>query len=420
MVKLKEQTKKASKTNKQDISAEEKDLRVALPESAISLGTDGFSQYMKGVGESRLLAKDEEQEIGREIETAMNNVAEALFQSRRARMAMVTFLKKALAEGKFDGQLVEKGKKGRNHLSARRLQNLIRKLEQGPEQKALNPLRHFRVSLELLQRVMGLARTIEKSKRAKKDRLNVLEKEKERLFAIINRLVQSNLKLVVSIAKSYYATGMTLLDLIQEGNMGLIKAAERFDYTRGYKFSTYATWWIKQAITRARMTQSRLIRLPVHVEDKLTKFKKLYHIENQAAGGTPSIEKIAKKMKIPIGEARKFLAVDAVPLSLQNTVGEDSEFMDFLEDEKAPKPQEKAESSLLRADIQKALGLLDEKEREIIVLRYGLIDGVPKTLEEIGVRFHLTRERIRQIEIQSLGKLGQAKKIQWMRDYIAH
>ncbi len=387
------------------------------PEQGVKFGRDGFSEYLKAIGEWKILTAKEEQSLGREIELAMDEVNGALFHSSKARAAMGVFLEEALREGKFDGQLIEKGKKGRNHLSEKRLLRLIRLLQVGPIPSAKNPLAPYRVGLELLQKVVTKAKQGAPLRGEEREEVHLLDVKRDRLISLISRLAQSNLRLVVSIAKNYYASSMTLLDLIQEGNIGLLKAAERFDYRRGYKFSTYATWWVKQAITRARMTQSRLIRLPVHLEDKLSQFKKLYRLQSQVRTGAASMEDIAKKLKTPLPEIQRLMDVDHEPLSLQAPVG-DAEIQHFLSDETAVKPEERAEVSLLKRDIQKALEILNDKEKRILKLRYGLEDGVPKTLEEVGSVFCLTRERIRQIEVRSLAKLANTERFYWLKEYL--
>ena len=386
-------------------------------EKVLKLGTDGFSQYLKALGEWKILTRKEEQEIARQIEDAMREVNEAILHSKRARASLCFLLSEAIREGKFDGQLIEKGKKGRMHLSARKLHYLIRKLKAGPKHGLPNPLNPYRVSLELLQKVMARAKQCMPLRGEEREEIKNLDLKRDRFISGIHRLVQSNLKLVVSVAKNYYASTMTMLDLIQEGNLGLFKAAERFDYRRGYKFSTYATWWVKQAINRARMTQARLIRLPVHVEDKLNQFKKLYRLQNQFSKGDPSLENIARKLKTPVAEIQKLMSVEHEPVSLQAPVG-DNEVQYFVSDELTPKPEERAEASLLKRDIKEALEILNEKEQKILKLRYGLDDGIPRTLEEVGNLFHLTRERIRQIEIHSLQKLARTKRLQWLKEYL--
>lgn len=393
------------------------DRKEGKEERTVTLGTDGFSEYLKAIGESKLLTRKEEQELAREIEQAMDEVGEALYHSKRARSTLIFLLEQAVQEGKFDGQLIEKGKKGRTHLSVQKLRYLIRVLKAGPRRYRRNPLHLYRVSLELLQKMFSQSKQFGLLRGEEREEMKHLDQKRDHFIASLNRLVQSNLKLVVSIAKNYYAPSMTMLDLIQEGNLGLLKAAERFDSNRGYKFSTYATWWVKQAITRARMTQARLIRLPVHLEDKLNQFKRLYRLQSQMSDREPSAESVAKKLKAPWPDIQRLMDVGREPLSLQAPVG-DNEFQHFLPDESVARPEERAEASLLKRDIQEALEVLSEKERRILKLRYGLEDGIPKTLEEVGNCFQLTRERIRQIEVHSLEKLARAKRLQWLREYL--
>ena len=252
------------------------------------------------------------------------------------------------------------------------------------------------------------------------DEIKLLQKDIDFGSEAKKRLAEANLRLVVSIAKRYVGRGMLFLDLIQEGNLGLIKAVEKFDYRKGYKFSTYATWWIRQAITRAIADQARTIRIPVHMVETINKLIRVSRQLLQELGREPSPEEIAAEMNMPVDRVREILKISQEPVSLETPIGEeeDSHLGDFIKDDNVPVPAEAAAFTLLKEQLDEVLNTLTEREQKVLKLRFGLEDGRARTLEEVGKEFNVTRERIRQIEAKALRKLRHPSRSRKLKDYL--
>jgi len=340
----------------------------------------------------------------------------------------------------FDDEDEDEAVRGRSRLRAVASRDALR-LHAAAASGSSDPVRMYlkeigRVPLLSAQEEVDLARQIEAGSKAAEaladleaaGRLAGLDPaERRRLERLVlkgerakSELTQANLRLVVSIAKRYVGRGMLLLDLIQEGNLGLMRAVDKFDYTKGFKFSTYATWWIRQAITRAIADQARTIRIPVHMVESINKVHRVQRQMLQELEREPTVEELAEKVDMSPARVREILRISQDPLSLDSPVGEedDSNLGDFIEDQQAEAPAEMAARMMLNTAVEEALSELNEREKAVVRMRFGLDDGQPRTLEEVGREFGVTRERIRQIESKTLAKLRHPHRSQKLRDYL--
>lgn len=407
---------------------------------------DPVKMYLKQMGSISLLTRENEIELAKKIEEAEEKFKRAALATRFARLETLAVANEILAGNINIEEVVKEDIKVKKNSVAGKIRRIVRRFKcTRSDTTAINLLLQLNFTTSVIEiavrRLNKLMKELDQLYRAGKgnrERKQAILKQlgespariKEAMKLIksthlkFNRtkkkLVEANLRLVVSIAKKYTNRGLSFLDLIQEGNIGLMRAVEKFEYKRGYKFSTYATWWIRQAITRSIADQARTIRIPVHMTETINKIIRYSRIFVQERGREPIPEEIAAKMRLPQDKVKTILKIAQEPISLQMPIGDegDTHFGDFIQDKKAVSPANETVRSMLKEEMNSALGTLTDREKKILVLRFGITDGAPRTLEEVGNVFKVTRERVRQIEAKALKKLRHPTRSRRLRTFL--